>query len=197
MLSSLRATLAPSLGRWLALGACAGLTALSTAAAAADFTLTSPHMAPDSRIGEKHVFSGFGCGGGNLSPALRWSGIPAGTQSFALTVYDPDAPTGSGWWHWVVYDIPNRVTGLTEGAGLPNGIGLPGSSQQGRSDFGYAGYGGPCPPQGDKPHRYIFTLHALKVTKLDVPANATAAMIGFMINANKIGEASFTATYSR
>jgi Raf kinase inhibitor-like YbhB/YbcL family protein len=187
-----------SLRAVLALGVYAGLTALSPAASAGDFTLSSPSVAPDSRIGPKHVFSGFGCGGGNLSPALRWSGAPAGTQSFALTVHDPDAPTGgSGWWHWVVYDIPNRVTGLAEGAGMPNGISLPGSSQQGRSDFGFAGYGGPCPPEGDKPHRYVFTLYALKVTRIDVPANATAALIGFMVNANKIGQTSFTATYGR
>jgi len=189
MMNSLRAK--------LALGVCAGLMTLSTVASAGEFKLTSPSVAPDSRIGDKYVFSGFGCHGGNQSPALRWSGAPDKTQSFALTVYDPDAPTGSGWWHWVVYDIPNRVTGLAEGAGLPNGIGLPGTSQQGRTDFGMPGYGGPCPPVGDKPHRYVFTLYALKVPKLDVAADATAAMVGFMINANKIGESSFTATFGR
>jgi Raf kinase inhibitor-like YbhB/YbcL family protein len=166
------------------------------AVSAADFKLTSPQVAPDSKIADKHVFSGFGCSGGNLSPALRWSGAPTGTQSFAITMYDPDAPTGSGWWHWVVYNLPAISSGLAEGAGSANSMFLPGSTQQGRTDFGTAAYGGPCPPQGDQPHHYTFTIYALK-TKLEVPADATAAMVGFMINANKIGQASFTALYGR
>ncbi len=173
------------------------LSTTALAATAADFTLTSPSVAADSTIADKHVFSGFGCSGGNLSPALRWSGAPDKTQSLAVTVYDPDAPTGSGWWHWVVYDIPSRATGLGEGAGKENGMLLPGASKQGHTDFGKTGYGGPCPPVGDKPHRYVFTIYALKTATLDVPADATAALIGFMINANKIGQASFTATYGR
>lgn len=173
------------------------LSAAALSATAADFTLASPSVAPDSTIADKHVFAGFGCSGGNLSPALRWSGAPANTQSFALTVYDPDAPTGSGWWHWVAYDIPGRASVISEGAGTPNGMLLPGTTKQGRTDFGKTGYGGPCPPVGDKPHRYVFTIYALKTATLEVPADATAALIGFMINANKIGQASFTATYGR
>jgi hypothetical protein len=165
-------------------------------ASAAEFKLSSPQIAPDGKIADKHVFAGFGCSGGNASPALRWSGAPAGTESFALTMYDPDAPTGSGWWHWVVYNLPPIATGLAEGAGAANSMFLPGNTQQGRTDFGTAAYGGPCPPQGDKPHHYVFTIYALK-TKLDVPADASAAMIGFMINANKIGQATFTGLYGR
>lgn len=186
-------TLLPRIARAAALVAALG--AIGTASAA-DFKLTSPQIAPDSKIADKHVFSGFGCSGANTSPVLRWSGAPADTQSFAITMYDPDAPTGSGWWHWVVYNLPAKATGLAEGAGAPDSMFLPGGAQQGRTDFGTASYGGPCPPQGDKPHHYVFTIYALK-TKLEVPADATAAMVGFMINANKIGQASFTALYGR
>ena len=163
---------------------------------AAGFTLTSPTIKPGSTLGKAQVFNGFGCSGDNVSPELKWSGAPAGTKSFAVTVYDPDAPTGSGWWHWVVINLPADSTGLVEGAGTVVGK-LPAGAVQGRTDFGSAGFGGACPPQGDKPHRYIFTVYALKVEKLDVPADATAALIGFMINANKLGSATFTAKYGR
>jgi hypothetical protein len=166
-------------------------------ASAADFTLASAQIAPGSKIADKHVFAGFGCSGGNVSPALTWSGAPAGTQSYALTMYDPDAPTGSGWWHWVTYNIPATAGGLAEGAGTPDGKSLPAGTQQGRTDFGAPGYGGPCPPQGDAPHHYIFTVYALKVPAIDIPPGATAALIGFMINANKIGQATFTGLYGR
>ena len=112
-------------------------------------------------------------------------------------MYDPDAPTGSGWWHWQVFDIPAATTSLPEGAGSADGKLLPQGAMQGRSDYGTKAFGGACPPVGDKPHRYIFTLYALKVDKLGVPADATAALAGYMINANKIGSASFTAYYGR
>ncbi len=175
------------------------LLALGAAAspAAAQFTLTSPSIRNGGTIGLDHVFSGFGCTGKNISPALSWSGAPAGTKSYAITMYDPDAPTGSGWWHWTVVNIPATVTSLPAGAGDPKAGTLPKGAVQGRTDFGAPGYGGPCPPQGDKPHRYLFTVYALKTDKLDLPAEATAALAGFMINANKIGSASFTAKYGR
>jgi len=112
-------------------------------------------------------------------------------------VYDPDAPTGSGWWHWVVYNIPASASELPEGAGGADGKGMPAGAAQGRTDFGAPGFGGACPPPGDKPHRYIFTVYALKTDKIDVPADATAALVGFMINANKLGKASFEAKYGR
>jgi Raf kinase inhibitor-like YbhB/YbcL family protein len=171
---------------------CIGLTAT-----AADFKLNSPDVASKSTIGNKQVFNGFGCSGENVSPALNWSGAPAGTQSFALTIYDPDAPTGSGWWHWVVINIPANISGLKAAAGTSDGKSLPAGSQQVRTDFGAAAYGGPCPPAGDKPHRYIFTLYALKVPKIEVSADATAALAGFMINANKLQSTTFTAYYGR
>jgi Raf kinase inhibitor-like YbhB/YbcL family protein len=169
----------------------------ATLAHAAAFTLSSPTVKPGATLTEAQVFQGFGCTGKNVSPALKWSGAPAGTKSYALTVYDPDAPTGSGWWHWVVYNIPAGTTELPEGAGAADGKSLPAGTAQGRTDFGAPGFGGACPPKGDKPHRYIFTVYALKTDKLDVPPDATAALVGFMINANKLGKASFTAKYGR
>ena len=173
------------------------LLASAIGAQAGGFTLSSPTIKPGSTLGDAQVFNGFGCSGKNISPALSWSGAPAGTKSFALTVYDPDAPTGSGWWHWVVYDIPAAATQLSEGAGSADGKGLPAGSMQARTDFGAAGFGGACPPAGDKPHRYVFTVYALKTDKLEVPADGTAALVGFMVHANMLGEARFIAHYGR
>jgi len=171
--------------------ACAALPALATAAG---FELKSTDVAEGSTLTNAQVFNGFGCKGDNVSPALAWSGAPAGTKSYALTVYDPDAPTGSGWWHWVVYDLPPATTGLPKGAKAAT---LPAGAHQGNNDFGTGDFGGACPPPGDKPHHYIFTVYALKVPKLDVPSTATAALIGYMINANKIGSATLNARYGR
>jgi Raf kinase inhibitor-like YbhB/YbcL family protein len=171
--------------------------ALPLLAHAAGFTLSSPQLKPGGRLAEAQVYDGFGCKGGNTSPALQWRGAPAGTKSFAVTVYDPDAPTGSGWWHWVVYNLPADTTALPEGAGRADGKGLPAGAVQGRTDFGTAGFGGACPPAGDKPHRYRFTVHALKVEKLDLPPDATAAMVGFMLHANRLGSATLEARYGR
>ncbi|MFM9434375.1 Raf kinase inhibitor-like YbhB/YbcL family protein [Janthinobacterium sp. CG_23.3] len=164
-------------------------------ASAADFTLSSPDLGVVLR--EEQVFKGFGCSGKNLSPALQWQGVPAAARSLAVTVYDPDAPTGSGWWHWQVVNLAPTLAGLAAGAGDANGAALPAGALQGRNDYGTSAFGGACPPAGDKPHRYIFTVHALKVAKLDVPAGASAALIGYMINANALGTASLTAHYGR
>jgi Raf kinase inhibitor-like YbhB/YbcL family protein len=168
-----------------------------TTSAAGTFTLESAELKPGATIAQKHVFNGFGCDGANVSPSLKWSNAPAGTKSFALTVYDPDAPTGSGWWHWIMFNIPANVTSLPEGAGDPAAGKAPQGAVQSRTDFGTPGYGGPCPPKGDKPHRYIFTVYALKVEKIDAGADASGASVGFMLNADKIGKASFTAKYGR
>src|SRR6185369_10126567 len=168
------------------LGFCIG----STAVQAKDFTLMSPTIKSNATLTEEQVFNGFGCSGKNLSPALKWTVGPKGTQSYAVTVYDPDAPTGSGWWHWVVYDIPASVTELAAGAGSHASKLLPADATQGRTDFGSHEFGGACPPKGDQPHRYIFTVHALKTEKIDVPADASAALVGFMINANRLAKAS-------
>lgn len=161
------------------------------------FTLASPDIAADSTIDRKFEFNGFGCSGDNRSPALRWSGAPAGTKSYAITLYDPDAPTGSGFWHWFVVNIPGNVTELASNAGAIGGANLPKGARHVRIDYGIHGFGGPCPPEGDPPHRYIFTVHALSVERLDVPDDATAAVAGFMVNANSLGKASFTAKYGR
>ncbi len=172
--------------------ACAG------SAFAQGFKLVSPDVKPGAKIAEEHVFNGFGCTGKNVSPALKWSGAPAGTKSFALLVHDPDAPTGgAGWWHWVVTNIPAEATELKKDAGKADGANLPAGAGQVNTDFGGPGWGGPCPPAGAKPHRYNFSLHALKVQKLDIPPNATASLAGFMVNANSLGKATLTGTYGR
>lgn len=174
------------------------LTALAGGAQAAEaFKLSSEDIPANGKIGNDQVFNSFGCSGKNVSPALTWSGVPAGTKSLALTVYDPDAPTGSGWWHWVVVNIPPTATGLPRGAGAAGGKALPAGSRQVRTDFGAAQYGGPCPPKGDSAHRYIFTLFALSTAKLDLPADATAAYAGFNIHGNLLGQTRLNATYSR
>ena len=166
-------------------------------ALAGEFTVTSPSVSEGATIGEKHLFAGFGCTGGNKSPALAWSDAPADTKSFAVTVYDPDAPTGSGWWHWVVFNIPVGTTELKEGAGDAKGALLPPGSVQSVTDFGQPGFGGPCPPVGDKPHRYIFTVHALKLEKLPLEPSASGAMVGFFLGQNTIAKASVTGLYGR
>jgi len=160
------------------------------------FTLVSPDIGKDNPISLDQVFNGFGCKGKNLSPALFWSAPPAGTQSFAIMVHDPDAPTGSGFWHWVVYNIPAAEVSIPAEAGDVKKKGMPVGSVQGRNDYGTFGYGGPCPPPG-KPHHYHFRIFALKVPKLDVPSDATAALIGFEVNANKLGEADLVGMYGR
>lgn len=160
------------------------------------FTLASSEVKPGKRLTNQHVYNGFGCTGANVSPELSWTNAPRGTKSFVVTVYDPDAPTGSGWWHWVVYDIPATSTGLAQGAGSGKDS-LPTGAVQGRTDYGAPGFGGACPPVGDKPHRYVFTVYALKVAKLEVPPDASPALIGFMTRANALGSATFTALYGR
>ena len=159
------------------------------------FMLSSPDVAAHSTISAPYVYAA--CGGGNVSPELRWSGAPAGTMAYAISVYDPDAPTGSGWWHWLAYNIPAAVSQLPRGAGNGGSAPLPAGAAQGMNDYSQPGYGGPCPPPGSSPHHYIFTVFALKVARLELPANASSALIGFNLNANLLAKASFTATYSR
>ncbi len=172
-------------------------TVACSLASAAGFKISSPTAKPGASLPDTHVFNGFGCSGKNTSPELKWSGEPKGTKSFAVTVYDPDAPTGSGWWHWVVVNIPADSHELPAGAGGTDGKGLPAGAAQVRNDFGTHEFGGACPPKGDKPHRYVFTVYALKTDKLDLPPEASPALAGFMIHANKIGSASFTSKYGR
>jgi Raf kinase inhibitor-like YbhB/YbcL family protein len=167
------------------------LALTASTALAAPFKLTSKDFKEGGTIPDKQVFNSFGCTGGNASPDLEWSNPPAGTKSFALMVHDPDAPTGSGWWHWVVYNIPATATSIPEGGPVPTG------ATQGNTDFGTPGWGGPCPPAGSGNHHYEFTLFALKVDKLDLPSNATAAFVGFNVNGNMIAKTKLTGIYNR
>jgi hypothetical protein len=161
------------------------------------FKVESADVKPNVMMADEQVFNGFGCSGKNISPSLKWSGAPAGAKSFALLVHDPDAPTGgAGWWHWVVVNIPAGTTELKKDAGKGDGSNLPAGAGQVTTDFGAPGWGGPCPPPG-KPHRYVFSLYALKVEKLDIPAGATASLAGFMVNANSLGKATLIGKYGR
>jgi Raf kinase inhibitor-like YbhB/YbcL family protein len=138
-----------------------------------------------------HILSssyGFGCSGGNRSPNLRWTGVPAATKSFAMTCFDPDAPTGSGFWHWVVVNIPPETRELPENCGDPAAGLLPTGALQTRTDFGKPGYGGPCPPDG--PHRYIFTVYAVSEEKLPVSLDSSAAIVGFNLHFKTLAKAS-------
>lgn len=174
------------------------LALMASVQGASAFELNSPDVQAAKPIPQQFAFNAFGCTGGNLSPALTWRNAPAGTKSFALFVHDPDAKTGgAGFWHWVVVNIPAQTSGLPQNAGASSGQELPAGALQVATDFGTPGWGGPCPPQGDKPHRYVFTAYALKVDKLPLPSNPTASLAGFIVNANAIESATFTATYGR
>ncbi len=170
---------------------------VTQSALAAEFSLTSPQVKAGGRIAAEQVFNGFGCEGANVSPVLQWQGAPPDTKSFAITLYDPDAPTGSGWWHWAVFNIPADVRSLALNAGNPQANLMPVGSTQSRTDYGKPGYGGPCPPAGDKPHRYQFTVYALKTDKLPLDENAPAAMVGFYLHQNLIRKSVLTGFYSR
>jgi len=182
----------------LKVAALASTLAFTATSAFADaFKISSNTFKQGDRLANTQVFKGFGCEGENISPDLNWKNAPEGTKSFAVTAYDPDAPTGSGWWHWIVYNLPADVSSLPTNAGLVGGENLPDGAVHGRSDFGTYGFGGACPPVGDKAHRYIFTVHALSTESLDLPKDASAALIGYMVNANSLGNTTITAKYGR
>jgi Raf kinase inhibitor-like YbhB/YbcL family protein len=164
------------------------------AGAASHFVLSSPDLPEHGPMHRQQVNDG--CGGGNISPALEWSNPPAGTQSFALLMHDPDAPEAQGFWHWVVYDIPATAKSLPRGAGNVNKRLMPAGAMQGRSDFGTLGYGGPCPPPGG-PHRYVFRLYALPTAKLNVPDEASGTILASYANASALGKAQLIAHYGR
>ncbi|UTA66140.1 YbhB/YbcL family Raf kinase inhibitor-like protein [Emticicia sp. 21SJ11W-3] len=159
---------------------------LGNVALAQNFTLKSNDLGGQATI--KEFYNSFGCSGQNISPQLSWTGIPKGTQSFAVTMYDKDAPTGSGFWHWVIFNIPANVTELKAGAGDINKFIAPKEAIQSITDYGTNGYGGPCPPPG-APHQYLITVYALK-TKLDLDKNASPAIVGFNLHANALAIAS-------
>jgi Raf kinase inhibitor-like YbhB/YbcL family protein len=189
--------------------ACGALAQAAYASAAA-FTVSSPDLSSGS-FDKKYILNGFGCTGSNVSPAIQWSNVPEGTKSLALQVLDLDAPTGSGFWHWTVYNIPAATPGLPQGAGnAPNS--LPAPAFGGANDFldtgatgGNGNYGGPCPPVGDKPHHFVFMLYALSVADVEavsgIPKSGTPALHSFILNKGLgdkvLGKASFVATFGR
>jgi Raf kinase inhibitor-like YbhB/YbcL family protein len=164
---------------------------------AADFQLTSSDIGPDKPLAQDFVFSGFGCTGGNQSPALRWSGAPQGTKSYAVALFDPDAMQGRGFWHWLMVNIPASTTSLSRDAGKNDGSKLPSGAAQIKNGFRVVGYSGSCPPPTDEPHGYVMTVYALKVTALQVPAEATSAMMLAAIEADSLGKASLSYHFGR
>lgn len=159
------------------------------------FVVESDDLVEGQSIPQTHVFNGWGQSGDNLSPHLRWSGFPPETKSFAVTCFDPDAPTASGFWHWLVFDIPASVTELPRGAGSGDMTGLPAGAIHARNDFGEKAYGGAAPPAGHGPHRYFFVVHALGVESLGLDSDAPPAVVGFNLNANAIARATLVCTY--
>jgi Raf kinase inhibitor-like YbhB/YbcL family protein len=174
--------------------ASAALIFTTAGAQAEGFTVRSGSP-KDGQFTQAQFASGFGCTGENKSPQLSWHGAPKETKSYAVTMFDPDAPTGSGWWHWVLANIPSSVMELKEGAGSNSGS-LPSGTLEVRGDIGQPGYMGACPPQGET-HNYIITVHALKVEKLELPATVTPAMLGFMLHVNSLGKAMLTVKAGR
>ncbi|MEN7342129.1 MAG: YbhB/YbcL family Raf kinase inhibitor-like protein [Pseudomonadota bacterium] len=159
-------------------------------------TATSDDIEHGSFMAKAQEFNGFGCDGEDQSPHLAWSGAPEGTKAYAVFAYDPDAPTGSGWWHWQIINIPGDVTELAAGAGSTDSKNIPAGSQQMRNDYGGVGFGGACPPPGDGAHRYQFTVYALP-QPLDIPADASAALTGYMVKANALAGVTIEALYKR
>jgi len=169
---------------------------LSPLALAESFSLTSTDISHGEFMSKNHEFQGFGCSGKNLSPQLSWQDAPEGTEAFAILAYDPDAPTGSGWWHWQIVNIPKTVTSLPTGAGAPDKNRTPKGSIQIHNDYGVAGFGGACPPEGHGAHRYQFTVHALS-QQLELPDNASGALTGYLVNAHSLGSSTIEALYKR
>lgn len=156
------------------------------------FELKSKDIQEGHSMAKTFEYKGWGCDGGNVSPQLMWGNAPKGTKSFAITAYDPDAPTGSGFWHWIAFNIPASTNELARGVDIQKVGG-----KEVRIDYGTVGYGGVCPPKGDGMHRYQFTVWALPKAKLDLNANTSAAVIGFTLNSIALGKAKLTATYTR
>ena len=183
-------------GVWIA---ALGVGVLGAGAAnAQSLSLTSAEIKEGATIANEQVFKGFGCTGSNISPSLSWSGAPSGTKSFAVSMYDPDAPTGSGWWHWVVFNIPAGTTSLPKGAGDVKKKLMPKGTIQSRTDFGSDGYGGPCPPPGDKPHHYQITVFAVDVDKLpDARNKAASARVSSDLRSHTLAKATLTGLYGR
>ncbi|GEL20032.1 YbhB/YbcL family Raf kinase inhibitor-like protein [Pseudonocardia asaccharolytica] len=159
------------------------------------FTVTSTDIADGETLPTLQRSGIFGAGGQDRSPQLSWSGAPEGTQSYVVTVYDPDAPTGAGFWHWAVVDIPASVTSLDSGAGDEEGSGLPSGAFQLANDAGLKRYLGAAPPPGHGPHRYFTVVHAVDVPSLEIPRDATPAFLGFNLFDHTLGRAVIVPVY--
>jgi len=168
---------------------------ISTISFGQTFTLKSKDIGGQAT--KTQVFNGFGCTGENISPQLSWENVPAGTKSFAITMYDPDAPTGAGFWHWVVFDIPANTKEIISNAGNVSKNLMPAGVIQSLTSFGANGYGGPCPPEGHGFHQYIFTVHALKTDKLGLDKNTNPELVGYYLWLNTIEKASIVMYYKR
>jgi Raf kinase inhibitor-like YbhB/YbcL family protein len=181
---------------------CCIATLLWTSAAAqsdiptgATFSLASTTFGSNTTFAETQLYNEDGCNGGNQSPELHWRGAPAGTKSFAVTLFDPDAADSAGWWHWVLFDIDSKTTSLAVGAGDP--VSSPVGSVSGKNSFGRNGYSGPCPPRDDKPHRYVFTVYALKVEHLGLPQGADAMSVKSALETNTLLSTTLQGQYER
>lgn len=172
---------------------CCAFLSGSFNAVAQGLVLKSSDITHGEFMSDKHLYNGFGCRGENISPQLSWTGVPKEAQALALLVHDPDAPTGSGWWHWQLVNIPANVDSLAVGAKKEN---LPAGAITMTNDYGEKAFGGACPPVGHGIHRYRFSLYALP-KPLELPANASAALVGYMVKANAIAEANIVALYER
>lgn len=168
----------------------------ASASASAEFTLKSNDISHGEFMAKAQEFQGFGCSGSNTSPQLSWSGAPAGTEAYAVLAYDPDAPTGSGWWHWQIVNIPKNITSLPAGAGDASQKNAPAGSKQISNDYGVKGFGGACPPQGHGAHRYQFTVYALSKT-LQLPEDPSGALTGYMVKANALAKSTIESLYKR
>jgi Raf kinase inhibitor-like YbhB/YbcL family protein len=169
---------------------------ISSTAFSAPLILSSQDIAQGEFMPKTHEFKGYSCSGDDLSPHLKWSGAPEGTKSFAITAYDPDTASGSGWWHWQVINIPLTVLEIPRGAANKKNSAPTGSTQI-ENDFSIAAFSGACPPKGDGLHHYRFTIHALSVAKIDLPENASGALAGYMINLHTIESSTIEALYQR
>jgi Raf kinase inhibitor-like YbhB/YbcL family protein len=173
---------------------------LAASAAQAQMKVTSDEVKNGGSSPKSMEANVFGCDGGNVSPSLKWTGAPKGTKSFAITLYDPDAPTGSGWWHWVVFNIPVGTTSLPKNAGDIKGNSMPEGAIQGRNDYGFWGFGGMCPPKGDKPHHYTLTVYALDEDKLSFAKDkdTPVPIVGFEVHSpHSLAKAELHWTFGR
>jgi len=161
------------------------------------FEVTSEDVGQGATLANDQVSGVFGAGGTDTSPQLEWSGFPEGTKSFAVTLYDPDAPTASGFWHWAVCDIPADVTELPRGAGDADGSGLPSGAIQLRNDSGMRQFIGAAPPPGHGPHRYHFVVHAVDVESLGLDEMTPPALLGFTLFGHTLGRAMIVANYEQ